>query len=218
MSRKDSKVARTKGDASATRGRVAEILDASTVIFGKYGYNGGSLSQIARHLDIGESGILHHFKTKANLLAEVLKYRDSQGIERANLTAPNGLEFCDSWLAMIEFNMSDPGNVELFCIISAEATSANHPAHEYFKARYETATKFAIDSFKSLSEMGYLRDGLDPKILGQSLVALSDGLQVQWLLDRNSGMLEHHKNFFAQVLTESAAESLGLSTISSARK
>lgn len=209
-------MARTKGDASATRDRVAEILDASTVVFGKYGYNGGSLSQIAKQLDIGESGILHHFKTKANLLAEVLKYRDNQGIERSKLQGTDGLGFVDSWLAMIEFNISDPGNVELFCIISAEATSTNHPAHDYFKARYQTATKFAIDSFSSLSEMGYLREDLNPEILGQSLVALSDGLQVQWLLDRSSGMLEHHKRFFQQALTEEAAEMIGLSVNSKA--
>lgn len=204
-------MARVKGDASATRDQVAEILDATTAVFGKYGYNGGSLSQIAKQLDIGESGILHHFKTKANLLAEVLKYRDSQGIERSKLHGTDGLEFVASWLAMIEFNISDPGNVELFCIISAEATSASHPAHDYFKARYQNATKFAIDSFNSLSAMGYLRENLNPEILGQSLVALSDGLQVQWLLNRNCGMLEHHRNFFAQVLTEEAAELVGLS-------
>ena len=211
MAERGSQVARTKGNAAATKDRVAEILDASTVVFGKYGYNGGSLSQIAQQLDIGESGILHHFKTKANLLAEVLKHRDSQGIERSKLHGTDGLEFVHSWLAMIEFNIADPGNVELFCIISAEATSPNHPAHEYFKARYQTATKFAIDSFRSLSELGYLREDLNPEILGQSLVALSDGLQVQWLLDRSSGMLEHHKKFFTQVLTEEAAEKIGLS-------
>lgn len=203
-------MARTKGDASATRDRVAEILDATTAVFGKYGYNGGSLSQIAKQLEIGESGILHHFKTKANLLAEVLKYRDNQGIERSKLHGTDGLEFVDSWLAMIEFNISDPGNVELFCIISAEATSVSHPAHKFFKERYQSATKFAVDSFKSLSVLGYLREGLNPEIVGQSLVALSDGLQVQWLLDPSYGMLEHHKSFFVQVLTEEAIEILKL--------
>lgn len=203
-------MARVKGDASATERQITEILNASTLVFGKYGYNGGSLSQIAKHLDIGESGILHHFKTKANLLAAVLKHRDQQGIERSGLQGQDGIDFIKSWLAMIEFNMSDPGNVELYCIISAEATAISHPAHDYFQTRYETITNFAVEAFTALSELGYLNKGQDPRILAQTLVALADGLQVQWLLNPSSGMLEHHMNFFSQVLTNEGAVLVGL--------
>lgn len=203
-------MARVKGDASATERQISEILKASTLVFGKYGYNGGSLSQIAKHLDIGESGILHHFKTKANLLAAVLKYRDQQGIERSGLQGSDGIDFIKSWLSMIQFNMSDPGNVELYCIISAEATSTNHPAHDYFQARYETITGFALEAFKALTNLGYLNEGQDSNILAQTLVALSDGLQVQWLLNPSSDMLGPHKEFFSRILTQEGAELAGL--------
>lgn len=201
-----------KGDAIATQTRIAEILRASTLVFGKYGYNGGSLSQIAKHLEISESGILHHFKTKANLLAEVLKLRDEENMKRSGGASQSGLGFVVSWLSTVKFNISDPGNVELFCIISAEATSASHPAHEYFRARYTTTTHFASESFKNLAELGYLRTKENPIVLGQTLVALSDGMQVQWLLDRSCGMLEHHESFFSRVLTDEAAEMVGLNS------
>jgi AcrR family transcriptional regulator len=203
-------MARRKGNTQATQDQVSEILKASTLVFGLYGFNGGSLSQIASHLSIGESGILHHFKSKANLLAEVLKYRDQRIVEVSGLHSNIGLGFVSAWLEMVEFNTSDPGNVELFCIVSAEATSHSHPAHEYFKARYDRTVRFATESFKVLDDLGYLQENQDPEDLGHSLVALSDGLQVQWLLDRNLEMLKLHKNFFLRVLTEEASLLLGL--------
>jgi AcrR family transcriptional regulator len=203
-------MARRKGNTQDTQDQVSEILKASTLVFGLHGFNGGSLSQIASHLSIGESGILHHFKSKANLLAEVLKYRDQRIVEVSGLHTNIGLGFVSAWLEMVEFNTTDPGNVELFCIVSAEATSLSHPAHEYFKARYERTVGFATESFRVLQDLGYLQEGQDPEDLGKALVALSDGLQLQWLLDRNLEMIKLHKNFFLRVLTEDAASFLQL--------
>ncbi len=54
-----------------------------------------------------------------------------------------------------------------------------------------------------LEKNGYLRSDLEASDVARSLIALSDGLQVQWLLDRKWDMLEEHKNFFRATLSES---------------
>jgi hypothetical protein len=43
------------------------------------------------------------------------------------------------------------------------------------------ARRYAVDSFKVLAARVELRAGVDPELAGLSLVALMDGLQVQWL-------------------------------------
>jgi AcrR family transcriptional regulator len=191
-----------------TQGRRREILTAAFEVFAKNGYRSGSLSQISEIVGISEAGILHHFKTKANLLIEVLRYHDERATESMGQERLNGLHFVEAWLDLVEYNISVPGMVEMYCIVSAEATAVSHPAHEYFQRRYENVIQFAIDAMLQIQKDGHMRAELDPEDLGRALVALSDGLQVQWLLDRKWDMVDEHKSFFRRILTDSAAAEL----------
>jgi len=201
-------MARPIGNSAVTEARRNEILRAAFEVFSKSGYRGGSLSQVSEIVSITEAGILHHFKTKANLLIEVLRYHDERATESMGEERLNGLNFVKAWLDLVEYNISVPGMVELYCIVSAEATAANHPAHDYFKIRYDRVISFAIEAMTHIELDGHMRPGLDPVDVGRALVALSDGLQVQWLLDRKWDMLDEHKSFFRRVVTAEAAEQI----------
>jgi AcrR family transcriptional regulator len=204
-------MARPKGDSSVTEARKQDILKAAFEVFSKSGYRGGSLSQVSEIVGISEAGILHHFKTKANLLIEVLAYRDDLASEISGVTEASGLDFVNGWLNLIEYNISIPGIVELYCIVSAEATAIDHPAHKYFQDRYEWVIGVTTSSMQKIHDSGYMRKNLDPSDLGRAIVALSDGLQIQWLLDRKWDMIDEHKAFFRRILTDKAAELTGLS-------
>lgn len=203
-------MARPKGDSSVTEARKQDILKAAFEVFAKNGYRGGSLSQVSEIVGITEAGILHHFKTKANLLIEVLAYRDELASEISGVTEASGLEFVTGWLNLIDYNISVPGIVELYCIVSAEATAADHPAHKYFQDRYEYVIGVTTASMQRIHDDGYMRKNLDPVDLGRAIVALSDGLQVQWLLDRKWDMIDEHKAFFRRILTDEGAKLTGL--------
>lgn len=204
-------MARPKGDSSVTEARKQDILKAAFEVFSKNGYRGGSLSQVSEIVGITEAGILHHFRTKANLLIEVLSYRDDLASEISGVTETSGLDFVNGWLNLVEYNISIPGMVELYCIVSAEATATDHPAHKYFQERYEYVINVTTKSMQKIHDDGYMRKNLDPADLGRAIVALSDGLQVQWLLDRKWDMIDEHKAFFRRILTDNAAELTGLS-------
>ncbi|MEN9955200.1 MAG: hypothetical protein RLY34_7 [Actinomycetota bacterium] len=205
-------MARPKGDSSVTEARKQDILKAAFEVFSKNGYRGGSLSQVSEIVGITEAGILHHFRTKANLLIEVLSYRDELAGEISGVTESSGLEFVNGWLNLVDYNISIPGMVELYCIVSAEATAADHPAHRYFQERYEYVINVTTKSMQKIHDDGYMRKNLDPADLGRAIVALSDGLQIQWLLDRKWDMIDEHKAFFRRILTDNAAELTGLSS------
>lgn len=196
-------MARPKGDASVTAARKLQILQSAFEVFSSKGFRGGSLAQVADLVGISEAGVLHHFKSKSDLLIAVLEYRDQITQEVAHITDDmSGIEFVSGWFDLVEFNVSHPGIVELYCIVSAEATAEDHPAHEFFKRRYEYVIGISTKLIDDLAQRGYLKNNLKPSDVARSLIALSDGLQVQWLLDRKWDMLEEHKNFFRATLSD----------------
>ncbi|MEY4425657.1 MAG: hypothetical protein RJB56_1284 [Actinomycetota bacterium] len=194
-------MARPRGNYQVTEARRESILVSAFNVFAKSGFRGGSLKQVAELEGISEAGILHHFKSKSALLIAVLEYRDSltQNTFLSDMQI-SGTEFIDHWLGLIKYNMDNQGIVELFCILSAEATSEDHPAHAYFKNRYEYVTGLTARYFEVLRDEGMLRARLESVDLAKTLIALSDGLQVQWLLDPSWDMLEAHRAFFRGIL------------------
>lgn len=202
-------MARPKGDAAANAARRLDILKAAFEVFSRTGYQGSSLSAVAEIVGMTEAGILHHFKTKANLLTAVLEYRDQLTTDRFAKHDEDGMGFVKGWFDTVEYNISVPGMVELFCVVSAEATKESHPAHDFFKQRYFNTIQLASDAMHRLQDAGHINQNLDPDDLGRALVALSDGLQVQWLLDRNWDMLDEQKNFFERILNTQGKAAAG---------
>jgi len=110
----------------------------------------------------------------------------------------------------VQFNLSTPGIVELYCILSAEATAKDHPAHDFFKDRYDYITFMVSGFIEKLDAEGYLLPDLDPSSVGRALIALSDGLQVQWLLNRERDILAEHRNFFKSTLNADGLKAVGI--------
>lgn len=162
------------------------ILDAALKVFAESGYRSGSLRNVADRVGMSEAGLLHHFPSKSALLAAVLERRDEQTREQFDLDPSHGVEVLRSLVKLAEYNASTPGVVELFCTLAAEATSPEHPAHGYFTDRYEFTRRMTLGAFRELAEKSELRPEVSPEAASRGVIALMDGLQIQWLLDRNS--------------------------------
>jgi AcrR family transcriptional regulator len=165
------------------RAKRAEIIERATAMFGEVGYRGASLREIAARCGISHPGLLHHFATKEALLIAVLAYRDEQDVARWFTPAVAGVDQLRRTVALVAQNETRRGIVELFCVLSAEATAADHPAHDYFVRRYRDALAAIREAYAHAGAEGALRDGVDPAGAARELVALMDGLQLQWLLD-----------------------------------
>jgi len=191
---------KTRGSYQVSEARQKSILRHAFEVFSKNGFRGGSLKRIAELEGISEAGLLHHYKSKSELLIAVLEYRDV-GTEYNFLPyeITTGEEFVHRWLDLISHNMKNKGIVELFCILSAESTAPDHPAHEYFKNRYQQVIQLVTEYFQIMQKSGQLVEGSDPSELANELIALSDGLQVQWLLNPKWDMIKPHKSFFKNI-------------------
>jgi AcrR family transcriptional regulator len=162
----------------------ASILDAALEVFAEGGYRSGSLRDIAVRVGMSEAGLLHHFANKSGLLAAVLERRDDLARQFVPVHPDDGVKAVHGLIDLARFNASEPGVVELYCTLSAEATTPGHPAHEYFVRRYETTRQTLIEAFADLDTRGLLHAGITPEIAARSTIAFMDGLQVQWLMDR----------------------------------
>jgi AcrR family transcriptional regulator len=165
--------------------RRTEILDAAVEVFATSGYRAGSLRTVATRVGISEAGLLHHFPSKAALLAGVLERRDDD--VRAELEEPRSVAgLLDMLIDRARRDAATPWVVELFCTLSAEATSRAHPAHEWFVSRYAEIRARLVRVFSVAEAESLLAPGVSPEGAARSTVALWDGLQVQWLLDRDA--------------------------------
>ncbi|GAB3709127.1 TetR/AcrR family transcriptional regulator [Mariniluteicoccus flavus] len=184
----------------ATKGgrRREQILAAAVELFGEVGYRGTSLRDIAQRVGITHPGLLYHFHSKQELLSAVLERRDETNDDVFQLLEqPGPVEHVRKVLELAAHNATIPGMIELFATLSAESTDPNHPAHDYFTARYERIVGINQKIFDDLAEGGHLKDGVDHSLLGPSFTALMDGLQVQWLYAPDKiDMRTHLRNYF----------------------
>ncbi|WP_069170525.1 TetR/AcrR family transcriptional regulator [Streptomyces griseus] len=164
------------------RARRREILEQAMALFGEAGYRGASLRTIASRCGISHPGLLHHFPTKESLLLAVLEHRDEVDGEWLSLGGTTGVGRLRRYAELAALNATRRGIVELFTVVSAEATAADHPAHDYFVRRYRDSVSGAGLAYAQARADGALRAGIAPDAAGRQLIALMDGLQVQWLL------------------------------------
>lgn len=161
------------------------IVDVATEFFGRVGYRAATMLQIAAAGQISRAGLLHHFPTKESLLEAVLARRDEVDHRRTlavMATSDDGLAALTSLVTAAERNATTPAIINLFAVLSAEAGDPSHPAHDYFVRRYVRSRASIGRAFELVREQGHLAPGLDPRRLATEIVALMDGLQVQWLL------------------------------------
>lgn len=174
---------RTDGD-TARRGAEARerILEAGVDVFGTEGYRGGSLRKVAEKAGLTLPGLLHHFPSKEDLLRALLERRD-QVLAVENAAELTDLDIVDRFVFIARRNMKNPGMARLFIILAAESTDPTHAAHSFFKRRYEQVEHEMRETMIEQQAAGLLRPDLDVNGQTRTLLAISDGLQLRWLLN-----------------------------------
>jgi hypothetical protein len=93
-----------------------------------------------------------------------------------------GIGVLRGMVRLAQRNEQRPGLVRLYVVLGAEATAHDHPAHEYFAQHYTRILDGTTRALSSVRDAGALRPDIVPRRFATDLVALQDGLQLQWLL------------------------------------
>ena len=166
--------------------RRLDILRAATGIFGRRGYQRGSLIEIAEVVGITHAGILHHFGSKDELLLEVLRHRDQADIEELEVDhLPEGLDLFAHLVRTARLNATRPGIVQTYAVLSAESVTEDHPAQEWFRNRFSGLRGILTEALRGVCGEDGRRMPSDEEISAAAsvIIGLMDGLQIQWLLD-----------------------------------
>jgi AcrR family transcriptional regulator len=175
----------TDGYAKGRERREQIVRDASA-LFAAEGYGDTSMRDIAERVGVSKSTLFHHYATKEDLLQAVLVARDTAISDRSVLTeaasAADLLRVLPEGAAANARN--EPGLVELYAVLSCEAAAADHPAHAYYERRFRSSLDAFTRTFEAAQRDGVLPVHRDPAHEAAWLIALWDGLQFQWLYDR----------------------------------
>ncbi|MFD9499398.1 TetR/AcrR family transcriptional regulator [Streptomyces sp. NPDC060035] len=163
------------------RQRQRDILHIATDTFAARGYNNASLAEIADRAGLTQAGVLHYFRSKALLLTSVLELRDQTDIEQLGADRPHGLEFLHHLVDTALRNAEREGIVRLYAVLSAESVTDDHPAQAYFRDRYSGLRVFVADALREACDLPE-RDAAKAENAANAIIAVMDGLQVQWLL------------------------------------
>lgn len=187
------------------RDRTEEILREAIKAFAEKGFRGTTTKAIASSVGLSEPGLLHYFPSKAHLLKGVLTFQEEQALEAVQKSVSSDektdlsklLEGFEKTVAQSE---STPGLIQLFTVLVAESIDADHPAHDYFVKRYQKGRQLYKQSFSDA-----IGDQLPSETSMDEFVALVmavwDGLQIQWLLDPDEVDLLSSFRLFSRMIT-----------------
>jgi AcrR family transcriptional regulator len=175
-----SRVVRNTLRSDASRERV---LHAALRAIAVNGFQGSTLAAIAADADLTTAGLLHHFPSKEQLLVAVLAERDRLDGARFQLASFRGLAALDRLAELVQHNTMVPGLVQAYTVLMGESVGEDHPARAWFRDRYPRRQANIAAAIRAGIEMGEVRPDVDCDALAAEIIAMMDGLQVQWVLN-----------------------------------
>lgn len=167
----------------ATARKRTEILKAAIETFGAKGSTNGTLTDIGEQVGMTHAGVLHHFGSKQKLLLEVLAYRDRSDPGLVDQHIPGGPELFLHLVRTAYSNALRPGIVQVYTVLSSESVTDDHPGRHYFEERYRVLRGEIRDAFEQLCAQEGVTDRETIDMASASILAVMDGLQLQWLLE-----------------------------------
>jgi AcrR family transcriptional regulator len=100
-------------------------------------------------------------------------------------------------------NAQRPGIVQVYTVLSSESVTDDHPGRHYFEDRYLVLRREIRDAFEQLCAQEGVTDRDTIDTASASILAVMDGLQLQWLLDPSAVDLGEATEFAIRALVNS---------------
>ncbi len=162
--------------------RRQEILDRAIEVFARRGSEKTSLRAIAEEVGVTHAALKHYFGSLEELLVAVYRESERRG-DPDDSAGPDAtpVELLRQWT---ESNREVPGLVQLYSTLVATALEEGHDAaRDFATERFARVRSDLADRVRRNQAAGRLRADVEPDAVAALVIAASDGLQTQWLLD-----------------------------------
>lgn len=174
--------ARMRGAYDKGVRRRQEILDRAIEVFAARGAEGTSLRAIGEAIGVSHAALKHYFASREELLIEV--YRAAEERLLAEDPPPPGSSVVGLMTQAARRNHGVPGLVQLYSTLVAGALEDGHePSRTFFGERFAQLRGLLTERIEEEQRLGRLRPDIAPEAAAALIIAASDGLQTQWLLD-----------------------------------
>jgi AcrR family transcriptional regulator len=173
---------RGRGTYAKGIARRKEILDSAIEVFAQRGADRTSLRAIAQEVGVTHAALIHHFGTLERLLVEVY-LESARRLEREH---PVDVDVSPVELMRVsaQRNRAVPGMVQLYTTLVASALEEGHPAARAFASERFAAVRASLaEQIRARQSDRRLRPDVDAEQVAALVIAASDGLQTQWLLE-----------------------------------
>ncbi|HEX4829859.1 MAG TPA: TetR/AcrR family transcriptional regulator [Trebonia sp.] len=158
--------------------RRQQILDSVIELLAQRGGDRTSLRTVGDAIGVSHAALRHYFSSRDELLVEAYKAHESRAAEAAGGSAVGPIT------AAAERNRSIPGLVELYATLTTDALQEQHAVtRDFIRERFRHLRSVLAARIEAGQRAGIVAAGLDPADTAALVIAASDGLQVQWLLE-----------------------------------
>jgi AcrR family transcriptional regulator len=171
--------------------RRQQILDSAITQFAQRGVDRASLRTVGQAIGVSHAALRHYFSSRDELLVEVYRAHEARATGSASTgsasTGSAPLEEESAVGVIIDAagrNRSIPGLVELYAVLTTDALQEQHAVtREFVRDRFRSLRGTLAARIEAGQRAGRIAADIDPLDAAALVVAASDGLQVQWLLD-----------------------------------
>ncbi|WP_067498423.1 TetR/AcrR family transcriptional regulator [Actinoplanes sp. TFC3] len=162
--------------------RRQEILDRAIEVFAERGAQGTSLRAIGEAIGVSHAALKHYFDSREELLVEV--YRAAEERSMADDPPPGETSVVGLMTHAARRNHGVPGLVQLYSTLVAGALENGHTTERtFFSERFASLRDLLGERVRQEQRGGRIRSDISPEAAAALIIAASDGLQTQWLLD-----------------------------------
>ncbi len=200
---RSARVRRAQEERTAETRRA--LIDASIAVIHRLGYGGATTALIAEEAGVSRGAILHHFGTRAVLMAEVIRdvfEQEREEYSRLDAEAHLGYKAAD-WPMMLWQVFSQPSGIAVLEILQAARSDPD-------LSERVTVTQQAVEAQAQESMNVHFKAPLDTVFVDRMrlIVWAIRGLSIAKVLVKDPGEIGRSVELFSRILA--AAEAAGV--------
>jgi AcrR family transcriptional regulator len=161
--------------------RRQQILDSVIAVLAQRGVDRASLRTVGEAIGVSHTALRHYFSSRDELLVEAYRTHEARAAGNAPAADESAVGLI---MRAAERNRSIPGLVELYATLTTDALQEQHAVtREFVRGRFRSLRAALAARIESGQQAGRIAAGIDPLDAAALVIAASDGLQIQWLLD-----------------------------------